>query len=115
DDSLTGRFASRLIGLLTGIRRIPTTIVPVEAAARQRRTAKPATAERMKRLATAAADAVEPDRAEAEAPPEPVEILTRQQDAPAEETVEREARKGYDLLVIGVESEAEESGFDERV
>ncbi|HEX3536422.1 MAG TPA: cation:proton antiporter [Stellaceae bacterium] len=115
DDSPTGRFASRLIGLLAGIRRIPTTIVPVEAAARQGRSRKPATAERMKRLVTATADAVERDHAETEAAPEPVDIRTQRQDAPAEETVEREAQKGYDLLVVGVEPEAEESGFDERV
>jgi Kef-type K+ transport system membrane component KefB/nucleotide-binding universal stress UspA family protein len=117
DDSPTGRFASRLIGLLTGVRRIPTTIVPVEPEEPGRRRAgrPPAVAERLKRLATATADAVEPDGDGPESEPEPVDILTRPRDEPAEEAVEREARKGYDLLVIGVEPHADEAVFDPRV
>lgn len=115
DESPTGRFASRLVGLLAGIRRIPTTIVPVEPETGRQQARPPATAERMKRLATATADAVAPDKLGSDTEPEPVDILTRARREPAEEAVVREAQKGYDLLVIGVEPNAEEAVFDPRI
>src|SRR5207302_2463501 len=60
DDSPSGRFASRLVGLIAGIRRIPTTIVLIEPEPGRRRGSRPpVVAERAKRLATATADAVE--------------------------------------------------------
>lgn len=115
DDSPTGRFASRLVGLLAGIRRIPTTIVPVEPELRQGgRSRPPAVAERLKRVAAASAQSVEPADAEPESTAEPVDILTRLRREPAEEAVEREARKGYDLLAIGIEPHGEDGAFDPR-
>ena len=118
DDSPTGRFASRLVGLLAGIRRIPTTIVPVEPedVAPQRREGRgPAVAERLKRVAAATAEGVGPDASEEEPAPEPVDILTRPSPEPAKEAIEREAQKGYDLLVIGLEPIIEDGSFDPRI
>jgi len=118
DDSPSGRFASRLVGLLAGMRHIPTTIVPIEAeAGRRRRSQPPVVAERLKKVAAVSAEAVEPADGEPEAAPEPADILTRPraEPEPPEQTVEREARKGYDLLMIGIEPNAEDGSFDPRV
>jgi Kef-type K+ transport system membrane component KefB/nucleotide-binding universal stress UspA family protein len=108
DDSPSGRLASRLVGLLAGSRRIPTTILPSQPRLRSRPTKK------SEALAKATAATAEPDNPEAEAPP-PVDITTRPQSHPVEEAVAQEARKGYDLLVIGVEPVAEEGVFDDQV
>jgi K+:H+ antiporter len=108
DDSPSGHFASRLTGLLAGSRRIPTTILeaPPRARARQRRKAEA--------VAKATASTAEPDTVEADAPG-PVDITTRPQSDVVEEAVAREARKGYDLLFIGVEPVAQEDAFDDKV
>src|SRR5439155_1070709 len=45
----------------------------------------------------------------------PVDITTRPQSDVVEEAVAREARKGYDLLFIGVEPAAQEDAFDDKV
>ena len=110
DDSPSGHFASRLVGLLAGSRRIPTTILetPSEPESRQRRKAEA--------VAKATASTAEPDAAEPQAAPAPVDITTRPQSGVGpEEAVAREARKGYDLLVVGVEPVAQEDAFDEKV
>src|SRR5436305_262170 len=109
DDSPSGHFASRLAGLLAGSRRIPTTILeaPPRARTRQRRKAEA--------VAKATASTAEPDMAEADAPAGPVDITTRPQSDVVEEAVAREARKGYDLLFIGVEPVAQEDAFDDKV
>ncbi len=108
DDSPTGRFASRIVGLLAGSRRIPTTMLQLEARSRSRQ-------ERIEVLAKATAEVAETNRPESETVPAPVDITTRPQEAPAEEAVAREAGKGYDFLFIGVEPVAIEGEFDEKV
>src|SRR5438477_11406532 len=109
DDSPSGHFASRPAGLLAGSRRIPTTILEAapRARTRQRRNAEA--------VAKATASTAAPDTAEAEAPAGPVDITTRPQSDVVEEAVAREARKGYDLLFIGVEPVAQEDAFDDKV
>jgi nucleotide-binding universal stress UspA family protein len=47
--------------------------------------------------------------------PAKVSVITRSGDEPAEETVASEARKGYDLLVIGTENVARKAEFHEDV
>jgi len=115
DKSPNSRFASRLAGLLAGSRRLPTTIVhvvPENAAHRVRSPAQPA---RVEAVAKATADTAQPDGAEADVAPAPVDITTRPQSKDAEGAVAKEAKKGYDLLVIGVEPVAEKGAFDERL
>ena len=50
--------------------------------------------------AVQAAEHREPD----EPAPDPVAVLTRQTEAPAHDAVAEEARKGYDLLVLGAQT-----------
>src|SRR5712691_8268700 len=115
DESAGGRFASRLAGLLAGSRRLPTTILRsgAETAARRTRSASPRG--RVESVARASARAAQPDTAEIDVAPPPVDITTRSRRQPVEEAVAQEAKKGYDLLVIGVEKLAEEGVIDEKV
>src|SRR5437764_1301716 len=110
DDSPSGHFASRLVGLLAGSRRIPTTILETGPKIRSRQRKK------AEALAKASAESAEADTADTDATPAPVDITTRPQRGDgAEEAVAREARKGYDLLFIGVEPVAQDSAFDDKV
>jgi Kef-type K+ transport system membrane component KefB/nucleotide-binding universal stress UspA family protein len=127
DRSPSGRLASRLVGLLAGNRRIPTTVLPVDEV-----TAKPAAVKELVsnlafaagRPAEAAASEAEavvksvgervaPEGEDAEAPP--LDVTTRQQEAPVEEAVAEEAKKGYDLLVVGLEPTFEGGEFSRRI
>jgi len=112
DDSPSGRFTSRLVGLLAGSRRIPATILRVPAESPARRVRSPA---RVEAVAKATAESAEPDTAEEDVVPAHVDITTRRQSTDPEGAVAEEARKGYDFLVVGVEPVAEKGAFDERV
>jgi Kef-type K+ transport system membrane component KefB/nucleotide-binding universal stress UspA family protein len=109
DDSPSGQFASRLVGLLAGARRIPTTILETgpKNGSRQRKKAEA--------VAKASAKDAETDTTDTDAAPAPVDITTRSRSDVVEEAVAREARKGYDLLLIGVEPVAKDDVFDDKV
>jgi K+:H+ antiporter len=103
DESSSGKFASRLAGLLSGSQRIPSTVLQFASDAD--------TAEQRRRLNGSkggtivedAASAGEIESAHAEAVATPVDITTRQRAELTEQAIAEEARKGYDLLLIGVE------------
>ena len=116
DDSPSGRFASRLAGLLTGSRRIPMTILrtAVEATAHRRSRASAETAP-VEVLAKETADTAQPDLPQQETALPPIDITSRPPDKPVPEAVAEEARKGYDFLMIGIEPLAEEGVFDDRL
>jgi K+:H+ antiporter len=112
DESPNGKFAARLAGLLAGTRGISTTVLPLEPNAPAKKksdrkeTAKasadaaaqaPKSADVVK---AAAAGTREPD--EDESPPSKVEVTVRRHEMSAEEAVAKEAKKGYDLLFVGV-------------
>ena len=66
--------------------------------------------------ATAEAVQAAAPREDDEPAPDPVAVLTRQTEAPAHDAVAEEARKGYDLLVLGVgPTVGPEGGFSEEV
>jgi len=116
DETPSGRLASRLVGLLAGSRRIVTTVLPVDEATEQT-AADDAEAETRKQ-----AEAVVKGFGEqAEAPrgsPEktaPVDVETVRPKASVEEMVPEQARKGFDLLVVGLEPAREEDRFSGRV
>src|SRR5438477_239153 len=97
DDSPTGHFASRLVGLLAGSRRIPTTILETgpKVRARQRKKAEA--------LAKASAESAEADTADTDATPAPVDITTRpQSDDGAEEAILREIVELGDRIGVTV-------------
>src|SRR5438034_1845371 len=96
DESSSGKFASRLAGLLSGSQRIPSTVLQFGSDAD--------TAEQRRRLNDSkagtivedAASAAEIESAHAEAVATPVDITTRQRAELTEQAIAEEARKGYD-------------------
>jgi Kef-type K+ transport system membrane component KefB/nucleotide-binding universal stress UspA family protein len=112
DASPGGLLASRLVGLLAGVRRIPTTILHLgstaqdaehlrRAAARSTATLKAGVDAGDKSAITVAGKADVVSRAEA--------------DTDVDEAIAAEARKGYGLLVLGREPCAAGTAFDAEV
>jgi nucleotide-binding universal stress UspA family protein len=120
DRSANGRFASRLAGLLAGTRGMPVTVLDVtaseakppadaSAAGNENPDQEPQAA---KRVAAAAAQAGGPK----ESPTETIDVIQRQHDAPAAVAIAEEARRGYDLLIVGIDPTASPRGeFHENV
>ena len=118
DDSAAGRLASRLSGLLVGSCGMPFTVLQLGAYSKPTIAVAPEVAVATKVAVETARSfrettaAVGKDRA-----PAKVDVLTRVQTAPEpEKAVADEARKGYGLMVVGVEpAAAPEGGFDPGV
>jgi Kef-type K+ transport system membrane component KefB len=115
DASPSGRFASRLVGLLAGVRRIPTTVLHVDDTATA--TTAPAAGERQAERSTAALKAgVQAGDEAAPTRGDNVHIMTRsdtRQDSGA--AILAEAKKGYGLLVIGREPAAQGASLDAQI
>ena len=113
DASPSGQFASRLVGLLAGARRIATTVIHFDYA-----TAGPLRegtwqAERTKTVVKQSA--AEGDEAGPETPgSDPAEIAARVE-KPSEPVIGVEAKKGYGLLFIGREPASEGDTFHEQI
>lgn len=115
DESPNGRFASRITGLIAGTRGIPTTVLHIGPDAKRQ--------EQMRGSEASVESAVKAGGAEATATiegedkkPKTVDVITRAKTARTEEAIASEARRGYDLLVIGVEKVgAPEGGFHKEI
>jgi Kef-type K+ transport system membrane component KefB/nucleotide-binding universal stress UspA family protein len=102
DESANGRFASRLAGCLAGARGLPITVFHVGRRAK-RQGQRRGDAESPEAAVKAGAKATAAVEAEAEArKPEKVPITTRARDAAPEAAIADEAKKGYDLLIVGL-------------
>jgi Kef-type K+ transport system membrane component KefB/nucleotide-binding universal stress UspA family protein len=112
DDSPNGLFAARIAGLVAGSRGMPVTVVKPPTSGRS--AAKPENekdeaVETLTRSAEAAVAVKEDAGAD-------VERVEGKPDRSLEEIIEEEGRKGYDLLVIGVEpAMAPTGGFHDNV
>jgi Kef-type K+ transport system membrane component KefB/nucleotide-binding universal stress UspA family protein len=116
DGSATGAFASRLVGLLAGTRRLPTTILHVGSSRDGRRERSFAQAAKIESVVKAATEGASADGSASKAVPNRADVTIRLRNAPMEETIAWEARKGYDLLVIGTEPTMTSEGeFDQSV
>jgi Kef-type K+ transport system membrane component KefB/nucleotide-binding universal stress UspA family protein len=123
DDSPNGKFASRLAGVLAGPRGLPITVLPLssnggkEARGGSAAEEKTANREVVEKTAKVAAE----DKARApEDTPGSVDVTVRKgagkSKIPSDEAVAREAKKGYDLLLVGLENSHGQSGsFHEDV
>jgi K+:H+ antiporter len=118
DDSANGKFAERLAGLLAGSRGMPMTVLPVSRTGRNKAEdkdkRKPQDAEERDRAGraakTTAEDSERGQNGEDSAPP--LDVTVRKLTAPSEEAVAEEARKGYDLLFIGLKNaRGKDAGF----
>jgi len=100
DDSPSGRFASRLAGLLTGYRRIPSTVLELgPGVATDGPQGRRAESESIVKETAGAAqiESAKPDVARTG-----VDVTRRTQQRAPDRAVAVEARKGYGLLIIGV-------------
>jgi nucleotide-binding universal stress UspA family protein len=109
DASPSGELASRLVGLLAGVRRIPATVLHLEPAA----SGAGASAERTTRAAKAGV--AEGDWA-SDKSAEQIDVTSRSRTLQGPEgAIAAEARKGYGLLVIGLEPVAAGAVFDQQI
>jgi nucleotide-binding universal stress UspA family protein len=103
DDSANGEFASRLAGLIGGSGAKPITVLDLREGISSKNSGE--VEEGHEEAIKSAAETV----TTLEAHPEDerqgsVDVTTRSKGASAQEAVEREAQKGYDLLVVGIEN-----------
>ncbi|HWJ99201.1 MAG TPA: cation:proton antiporter [Xanthobacteraceae bacterium] len=102
DESNNGKFASRLAGLVAGLRGMPTTVFHLAKGKRDEAKNKKAksTAKSVQAVAKKAKTGTRRSKDEDE--PRDVDVTTRVQNSPTQEAIEEEAKKGYDFLMIGV-------------
>ena len=109
DGSANGKFATRIGGMIAGSRGMPTTVMQIKtdkktgkaAAEAQKEKAKEA-GETVQAVAQAARPVDETKKSEEQPEPKKLDITTKTENAPKQETIAKEAEKGYDLLVIGL-------------
>src|SRR5262245_8193039 len=114
DESPNGKFAARLGGLIAGTRGLPITVLPLSADKRARRAngkqeASEDDVEQAVEAVKAAAETSERGR-DGEDDSAAVDVTVRKSDAPSETAVAKEAKKGYDLLFVGVDNVSAKDG-----
>jgi len=119
DSSHSGHLAARLVGLLAGVRQIPTTVLHFDYTTAE---ALPGAEEQAERTATVVTEAAASGGEAAEPADEPdpprheVDITLRIKEAgEAEQAISEEAKKGYGLLFIGREQASEEDRFTQQI
>jgi Kef-type K+ transport system membrane component KefB/nucleotide-binding universal stress UspA family protein len=112
DEGANAKFASRVAGLLAGTRGLPITVLHVGARAKQQEEKRQDEESHEAVVREAAAAIAEADQESVG----DVEVTTRTRAAQkAADAVVEEARKGFDLLVVGMENVLGKNGFDKKV
>ena len=110
DQSPNGKFTARLAGLLAGTRGIAITVVPLsgrdKSAGKQD---KKEPGDRVEETVKAAAEDTKLARSSSDEPAR-VDVTVRKHRASGGEIIAKEAKKGYDLLVVGIENTRDKSG-----
>jgi Kef-type K+ transport system membrane component KefB/nucleotide-binding universal stress UspA family protein len=119
DSSYSGQLASRLVGLLAGVRQIPTTALHFDYATAATLPGAEEQAERtatvLTRAALSAGEASDPP-GEPDPPKHDIDITTRVEEPGASErAISEEAKKGYGLLFIGREPASVGNRFTEQI
>jgi Kef-type K+ transport system membrane component KefB/nucleotide-binding universal stress UspA family protein len=112
DQSPNGKFAAHLAGLLAGTHGIPITVVPVSGRGKTRQDGKQEnkkSGDLVEETLKAAAEGTKLATGNGEEPA-PVDVTIRNDDAPTGEAVANEAKKGYDLLSVGIENTRAKNG-----
>ena len=119
DSSFSGQLASRLVGLLAGVRQIPATALHFDYATSE---ALPGAEEQAERTTTVMTEAAASGGEAADPPGEPehskhnVDITLRiERPGETEKAISDEARKGYGLLFIGREPASEGNRFTDQI
>ncbi len=112
DESANAKFASHIAGLLAGTRGLPITVLHVGARAKsqtQKRGEEASPEAVVKKAAIATAEIDDDSTGD-------VDVTTRVREKQAGEAVVDEARKGFDLLVVGMDKViGAKSGFDQKI
>ncbi|MBV8131736.1 MAG: cation:proton antiporter [Alphaproteobacteria bacterium] len=104
DQSENGQFVSRLAGLLSGSRRIPSTVLQlVPGSSSREERGGPLADEGVDSIVKQTAAAAEIESTHTGAATSPGDITTLLRRALTEDAIADEARKGYDLLLVGVD------------
>jgi Kef-type K+ transport system membrane component KefB/nucleotide-binding universal stress UspA family protein len=111
DESPNGAFASRLAGLIAGLRGLPATILKVGAGPDDPDKSEAEAGEQTIKEAAESAAKSEP----AEDKTRDVNVITRAPEGPPQEAVAEEARKGYDMMIVGLDNAYTADGFDPEV
>jgi nucleotide-binding universal stress UspA family protein len=112
DESANAKFASHIAGLLAGTRGLPITVLHVGARAKsqEQKRGEEASPEAVVKKAAIATAEIDEDSAG------DVDVTTRAREKQAGEAVVDEARKGFDLLVVGMDKViGVKTGFDEKI
>lgn len=112
DASPSGQFASRLVGLIAGARRTPTTVLHFDYGSIESPHEGAREAERTQTVVNESAAAG--DGMAADAKGGAAEITTRIEQ-PGEDIIAAEAKKGYGLLLIGREPASEDDVFHDQI
>jgi Kef-type K+ transport system membrane component KefB/nucleotide-binding universal stress UspA family protein len=102
DDSANGKFAARLAGMIAGAKGMPTTVMQLSGKKAQNASTTDEEGPDAALKIAAKADLERKARGE-EPKPDPVDVTTKVPEEPAHEAIATEAKKGYDLLVVGLE------------
>jgi Kef-type K+ transport system membrane component KefB/nucleotide-binding universal stress UspA family protein len=112
DESNVGKLASRLAGLIAGAKGAPVTLLNLQNSKSKKtepeeKAAPSELTDEVKEGAKASAEVTKDDDAEPD--PEKVAITSRTE-SKGQDAVSDEARKGYDLLMIGLENSRDKNG-----
>jgi nucleotide-binding universal stress UspA family protein len=116
DESASGRFAARLAGVIAGCRNMPATVLHVGPHAKEQEKRKGGAESPESYLAAGvqAANEAKQEKQQEETPPP--HIITRTPEAGVEAAIAEEAKKGFDLMVVGIDADAvRKGGFPEEL
>lgn len=112
DESVNATFAAHLAGLIAGMRGLPITVLHIGNNAKEQEKSR-AAEESHEAVVKKAAEAVAASKEEGTGS---VDVVTRARRAELGETITEEARKGFDLLVVGIDKVAATKGrFDRKI
>lgn len=109
DESVSATFASHIMGLIAGTRGLPITVLHIGNRAREQEKGRDEE-ESHEAVVKKAAETVS-----ANGDGGSVDVVTRARRAELGEAIADEARKGFDLLVVGVEVAATKDRFDRKI
>jgi Kef-type K+ transport system membrane component KefB/nucleotide-binding universal stress UspA family protein len=112
DESANAKFASHISGLLAGARGLPITVLHIGARAKsqQKKRGEGASHEAVVKNAAKASAEIDEDSSG------DVDVTTQARENKASDAVVAEARKGFDLLVVGMdEVSSAKSGFNRKI
>lgn len=105
DDSPSGKFATRMGGIIAGHNAMPTTVMHIKPDKKGGKAAAAAAENKVKEAAEtvqAVAERTDRSKAEQDKTDSTLDVTTVVETAPTRELIAEEAQKGYDLMLVGL-------------